>query len=112
MFNPAASKYSRSPAGDSGPFVQSLEHLADHGEVILETIGPLGRAIERGSPPADALPPRIPRERFGPSGRWTSIDALADQTVWHRVVRASNLNIIIGMTLGFAPAAELIRAQG
>ena len=39
------------------------------------------------------------------------VDALADQRVGHRVIRAADLDVIIGMDLGLPPLAELVRAQ-
>lgn len=44
--------------------------------------------------------------------RQAHVDTLADEAVRHGVVRALDLDVVVGMHLGSAPLAELVAARG
>ena len=93
------------------PHERLLERALDDGDVPLRTM-PVTRAalaaFARPGMRGDDVPVV---EHFDAVRGEAHVDAFADQRIGHRVIRAADFNVVIGMNLCLPPLAKLVRAQ-
>ena len=96
---------------DEGTLQNAIQVLIDDGDVLLRPMHAAGQALRALFGPrmgGNQVPCMKDLHRTGGEAH---IHSLANETIRHGVIRPGNLDVIIGVHLGLAPLAELIRLR-
>ena len=96
---------------DERALQNAIKMLIDDGDVLLRPMHAAGQALRALFSPRMGGNQLACMKDLYRTGGEAHIHSFTDQPIRHGVIRTGDLDVIIGMHLGFAPLAELIRLR-